>query len=208
MTATLLNTFDQLVIATHNAGKLREIAALLAPFGLRVTSAGEHNLPEPEETGATFAANAEIKAQATAEATGLPALADDSGLCVLALDGAPGVYSARWAGEAKDFAFAMERVKQELQARYVPQEQWQASFICNLCLCQPDEKGGFESYHFEGRVDGILRFPPRGEKGFGYDPIFVPEGETRSFAEMDGDEKQAVSHRARAFAKLVAFIQG
>lgn len=198
----LLSAGNQLVIATHNSGKVREIADLLAPFGLSVSSAAEHNLPEPEENGATFAANAEIKACAAASATGLPALADDSGLGVVALNGAPGIYSARWAGESKDFFAAMEKVRLELEAQKVPQQQWHAYFICDLCLCLPDGR----VQHFEGKINGMLRFPPRGDKGFGYDPIFVPEGETRSFAEMDNHEKKAMSHRARAFAKLVSAV--
>lgn len=198
----VLSTGSPLVIATHNSGKVREIADLLAPFGLRISSAAEHGLPEPEENGATFAANAEIKACAAASALGLPVLADDSGLGVVALDGAPGIYSARWAGVSKDFAAAMEKVRRELEMREVPQERWHAYFICDLCLCLPDGR----VQHFEGRIDGMLRFPPRGDKGFGYDPIFVPEGETRSFAEMDSHEKKTMSHRARAFAKLVAAV--
>ena len=198
----LLIPGSQLVIATHNSGKVREIADLLTPFGLSVSSAAEHNLPEPEENGATFAANAEIKACAAANATGLPALADDSGLGVVALNGEPGIYSARWAGKNKDFATAMEKVKCELEARHVPQNQWHAYFICDLCLCLPNG----HVQHFEGRVDGMLRFPPQGNQGFGYDPIFVPEGETRSFGEMSNDEKKTMSHRARAFAKLLAAV--
>lgn len=200
---TLLPEGGRLLIATHNAGKVREIGELLAPYSLTVTSAAEHNLPEPVEDGSTFAANAEIKARASTEATGLPALADDSGLGVVALDGAPGIYSARWAGASKDFGLAMEKVRQELEARNIPQDRWQAYFICDLCLCLPDGT----VHHFEGRVDGTLTFPPRGDKGFGYDPIFVPEGETRTFAEMPPAEKHAMSHRARAFAKLIDAVR-
>lgn len=200
----LLASGSRLILATHNAGKVREIGALLAPFGLSVSSASEHNLPEPEENGSTFAANAEIKARAAAQGTGLPTLADDSGLGVVALGGAPGIYSARWAGEHKDFTLAMDKVRAELEAKDIPQTDWQAYFICDLCLCLPDGS----VMHFEGRIDGTLQFPPRGDKGFGYDPIFVPEGETRSFAQMDAVEKHAISHRARAFAKLVAAVSG
>jgi len=200
---TLLPEGGHLLIATHNAGKVREIGELLAPYSLTVTSAAEHNLPEPVEDGSTFAANAEIKARASTEATGLPALADDSGLGVVALDGAPGIYSARWAGASKDFTLAMDKVKQELESRNIPQDRWQAYFICDLCLCLPDGT----VHHFEGRVDGMLTFPPRGDKGFGYDPIFVPEGENRTFAEMPPAEKHAMSHRARAFAKLIDAVR-
>lgn len=196
---SLLTSGAQLVIATHNAGKVREIAALLAPYGLHVTSAAEHALPEPVEDGASFAANAEIKARATAQATGLPALADDSGLGVAALDGAPGIHSARWGGPAKDFTLAMNKVRAELEARGIAATGAAAWFICDLCLCLPDGT----THHFEGRIDGTLCFPPRGGKGFGYDPIFVPEGRDLTFAEMDSAEKQAMSHRARAFALLV-----
>lgn len=202
MSTPLLPRGSALVIATHNTGKVREIAELLAPFDLRVSSAAEHHLPEPEEDGATFAANAEIKARAAAQATGLPALADDSGLGVEALDGAPGIYSARWAGPDKDFSLAMERVRQELEATGLPPQDWRGWFICDLCLCLPDGS----IHHFEGRVDGTLAFPPRGDKGFGYDPIFVPEGETRRFAEMPPQEKHAMSHRARAFTRFVAAV--
>lgn len=203
MSQPALTRGDKLIIATHNAGKVREIGELLAPYGLSVSSSGEHNLPEPVEDGDSFAANAEIKARATTQATGLPALADDSGLSVAALDGAPGIYSARWAGTHKDFAMAMNKIHQELLARNVPESNWQAWFICDLCLCLPDG----QVYHFEGRVDGTLRFPPTGENGFGYDPIFVPNGESRSFAEMANDEKKAMSHRAHAFAKFITAMQ-
>ncbi|MCH2548368.1 MAG: RdgB/HAM1 family non-canonical purine NTP pyrophosphatase [Alphaproteobacteria bacterium] len=196
---TLLSSNSPLVIATHNAGKVQEIAALLAPFKLQISSAAEHNLPEPEENGTSFAANSEIKARAAAIATNLPALADDSGLVVVALDGAPGIYSARWAGEAKDFTLAMAKVEQELAAQNVAPDAWNAYFICDLCLCMPDG----QIRHFEGRVDGMLQFPPRGNQGFGYDPIFLPESHPRTFGEMHAAEKQAISHRSRAFAKLV-----
>ncbi|MBM3617408.1 MAG: RdgB/HAM1 family non-canonical purine NTP pyrophosphatase [Alphaproteobacteria bacterium] len=195
----LLAKGSELVIASHNKGKVREIAELLAPFGFNVTSAAAYDLPEPEETGLTFAANAEIKALATSAATGKASLSDDSGLAVEGLDGAPGIYSARWAGESKDFGMAMERIRQELIAKGIPESDWRASFICALCLHVP----GQEPQHFEGRIDGLLTFPPRGEKGFGYDPIFIPEGHTRTFAEMDSTEKHAMSHRARAFKLFV-----
>ncbi len=186
----------RLVIASHNAGKLREIAELVAPFGVDAVTAGSLGLPEPEETGTTFKANAELKALAAAEGAGLPALADDSGLVVLALSDAPGLHSARWAGPERDFARAMACVEEELDGS----EDRSAFFLCALALAWPD--GHRES--FEGRVDGTLVWPPRGDRGFGYDPIFLPEGETLTFGEMEPARKHAMSHRARAFAKLVA----
>jgi XTP/dITP diphosphohydrolase len=185
----------RLVIASHNPGKVREIAELLAPHGAEVVSAATLGLAEPEETGATFAANAELKARAAAEASGLPSLADDSGLAVAALGGLPGIYSARWAGETKDFGIAMRRVNDELGAR-----DRAARFVCALALCWPD--GHCEI--FEGTVAGTLVWPPRGARGFGYDPIFVPAGGTDTFGEMDPAAKHAISHRADAFRKLVA----
>ena len=193
------------VIATHNAGKLREMRELLAPHGIEAVSAGDLGLPEPEETGDTFVANALIKARAAEAAANRPALADDSGLCVEGLDGAPGIYSARWAGEAKDFAAAMARVERELRARgAVP--PWRGYFVSALALAWPD--GHVET--FEDRVDGDLVFPPRGTAGFGYDPLFKPDGHTRTFGEMSAEEKhglpadgsRALSHRARAFQAL------
>ncbi len=186
----------RLVIASHNAGKLREIAELVAPFGVDAVSAGSLGLPEPEETGTTFKANAELKALAAAKGAGRPALADDSGLVVPALSGAPGIHSARWAGPERDFARAMARVEEELDGS----EDRSAYFLCALALAWPD--GHRES--FEGRVDGTLVWPPRGTCGFGYDPIFLPEGETLTFGEMEPARKHAMSHRARAFARLVA----
>jgi XTP/dITP diphosphohydrolase len=187
----------RLVVASHNAGKVREIRDLVGPHGLSVVSAGELGLPEPDETGDTFVANAELKAVASAQGSGLPALSDDSGLEVEALDGAPGIYSARWAGEAKDFAFAMRRVAEEVRGR----GSWgdpgpRANFTCALCLAWPD--GATEL--FEGKVYGHLVWPPRGAKGFGYDPMFVADGERLTFGEMEPDAKHAISHRARAFA--------
>jgi XTP/dITP diphosphohydrolase len=190
----------RLVVASHNAGKVREIRELVAPHGLAVVSAGELGLAEPEETGATFAANAELKAVAAARGSGLPALSDDSGLEVEALGGAPGIYSARWAGEAKDFAVAMRRVAEEVRGR----GGWgdldgpgpRANFTCALCLARPD--GATEL--FEGKVYGHLVWPPRGGRGFGYDPMFVADGQRLTFGEMEPDAKHAISHRARAFA--------
>ncbi len=187
-------TGGRLAIASHNAGKVREIAELLAPFGIEGVPAAELGLDEPEETGATFLANAELKAR-SALGAGLPALADDSGLAVTALDGAPGIYSARWAGPDRDFLRAMAAVHERLGGR--PRE---AAFVAALALAWPD--GHVES--FEGRVAGRLVWPPRGERGFGYDPIFVPEGHGETFGEMDPEAKARTSHRARAFEKLAA----
>ena len=186
----------RLVVASHNPGKVREILELVAPHGLSVVSAAELGLPEPEETGVTFAENAALKAVAAAGAASLPALADDSGLEVEALGGAPGIYSARWAGPTKDFSVAMRTVADELRGR----DAWtspgpSANFVAVLCLAWPSG----ETAIFEGRVDGHLVWPPRGTKGFGYDPMFVPEGHTLTFGEMEPDAKHALSHRARAF---------
>ncbi len=197
---------ERLVIATHNEGKLREISALLEPFGIACTGAAELDLPEPEETGVTFIDNAELKARTAADLSGLPALADDSGLCVEALGGMPGVFSARWA-EARegnrDFALAMERVWEQVEA-CGPQVSRDAHFVCALAIAWPND-GQTES--FEGRVDGQLVWPPRGDQGFGYDPMFLPEGHERTFGEMDPDAKHGISHRARAFRKLVAELE-
>ena len=191
----------RLVVASHNAGKVREIAALLAPLGVEAVSAGELGLPEPEETETTFAGNAALKARAAAAASGLPALSDDSGLEVFGLDGAPGVYSARWAGPGKDFSVAMQRVEEELTARGATDRG--ARFVCALALAQPD--GSVEV--FEGEARGRIVWPPRGGKGFGYDPMFEPEGRTRTFGEMTHDEKLPLTHRARAFEKLLAALK-
>ncbi|GBQ67827.1 deoxyribonucleotide triphosphate pyrophosphatase [Ameyamaea chiangmaiensis NBRC 103196] len=182
----------ELVLASHNRGKLAEFETLLAGSGVRVLGAASLALPEPDETADTFAGNAAIKALAAATATGKPALSDDSGFCVAALDGAPGVYSARWGGPGRDFAMAMERVHTEMDVA-ADRSAW---FSCVLCLAWPD--GHVDT--FEGRVDGQVVWPPRGEHGHGYDPIFVPAGDHRTFAEMDGTAKNAVSHRGRALA--------
>lgn len=190
----------RLVVASHNPGKLREIADLVGPYGLDVVSAGELNLPEPEETETTFAGNARLKAVAAAAGSGLPALSDDSGLEVAALEGQPGVYSARWAGSEKDFSAAMKRVADELDAAGAWQEPGpRANFTCALCLAWPDG----EAHIFEGKVFGRLVWPPRGTRGFGYDPMFLPDGEALTFGEMDPAKKHAISHRARAFALFV-----
>lgn len=190
-----------LVVASHNPGKVREIKELLAPLGIVTKGAAELGLPEPEETETTFAGNAVLKARAAANASGLTALADDSGLSVTALDGAPGIYSARWAGETKDFAFAMQRVERELKERGTT--DLSAKFVCALALAEP----GMEPEIFQGEVHGHLVFPPRGTKGFGYDPIFVADGMKETFGEIDPAQKHAMSHRARAFAKLVAALK-
>jgi XTP/dITP diphosphohydrolase len=189
----------RLVIASHNPGKVREIGELLAPFGAEVVSSAALGLAEPEETGATFAANAELKARAAAAASGLPALADDSGLAVDALGGDPGIYSARWAPD-KDFAAAMAKV----HAAMGESADRRARFVCALALAWPD--GHCDT--FEGVVEGDIVWPPRGERGFGYDPIFRPLGHAITFAEMDPAAKHAISHRADAFRKLVAACFG
>jgi XTP/dITP diphosphohydrolase len=187
----------QLVVASHNPGKVREIKALLGPHGIEAISAGSLGLPEPEETGVTFAANAEIKALASAKAGRHAALADDSGLCVEALDGAPGIYSARWAGPAKDFRIAMNRIHDELRHKGLSTSA--AKFVCALCVALPN--GEYQT--FEGEVRGHLTFPPRGERGFGYDPIFIADGMEQTFAEIDPAKKHAMSHRAKAFERLL-----
>jgi non-canonical purine NTP pyrophosphatase (RdgB/HAM1 family) len=191
------------VVASHNAGKVREVAELMAPYGLEAVSAGALGLPEPEETGASFIANAILKAEAAALASGLPAIADDSGLAVDALDGAPGILSARWAGPDKDFAMAMRNVEERLQGigATTPQQRT-AQFVCALAVAWPDH----ERAVFEGRVAGTLVWPPRGDRGFGYDPMFLPDGHDLTFGEMDPDAKHAISHRARAFRQLVEAV--
>ena len=195
-----------LIIATHNPGKLREIEELVAPFGIDVVSAGELGLPEPEETGASFAENAAIKARAAVEGSGHAALADDSGLAIEALGGRPGIHSARWAGPGKDFAAAMARAQRELvkASQETGTENRRAAFVCALCLAYPD---GREEV-FEGRIEGRLVWPPRGTRGFGYDPMFQAEGHEVTFGEMEPAEKHKISHRARAFAKLVRDVFG
>jgi XTP/dITP diphosphohydrolase len=207
----------RLVIATHNPGKLKEMRDLLAPYGIDAVSAGELGLDEPEETGTSFRDNARIKAMAAARASGLPAFADDSGLAVDALGGEPGIYSARWAGPGKDFGLAMRTVEEKLRARgaqlgkELAAEQRKAHFVSALCVAWPD--GHVEE--FEAKVAGTLVWPPRGEQGFGYDPMFLPDGHDRTFGEMDADEKhglpprgKGLSHRARAFVKLAAACLG
>jgi len=207
----------RLVIASHNQGKVREIAALLGRYGIEPVSAAELGLPEPDETGTNFLDNADLKARAAADLSGMVALADDSGLCVEALGNRPGIFSARWAvverghvpandepghlEGARDFGFAMRRIQAELEA-LGPGVSRNAHFVCALALVWPDG----QSEWFEGLVEGTLVWPPRGDKGFGYDPMFVPEGHDQTFGEMDPDEKHAISHRAAAFRKLVAAV--
>ncbi len=197
-----MQTLTKIVVASHNQGKVREIRALLEPLGVTTISAADLNLPEPEETETTFAGNARLKAVAAAKASGLPALSDDSGLAVDALGGDPGIYAARWAaipkveGGGRDFDMAMWRVHSEMEKAGGPKT---ARFICALCLAFPD--GGTEVY--EGKVEGEIIWPPRGDKGFGYDPVFQAIGDQKTFAEIDPAEKHAKSHRADAFAKFL-----
>lgn len=186
---------DHLVVATHNKGKFTEIADLLSSYVDKFSSASDFDLAEPEETGETFEENARLKAMAAAKETGLPALADDSGLCVDRLHGAPGVYSARWAGPDRDFRLAMEKVNDLLE----DSENRAAAFHCVMALAFPEG----EIKTFEGKIDGNLSWPPRGKKGFGYDPMFVPNGENETFGEMPPEKKRSMSHRTRAFQKLV-----
>lgn len=196
---------DKLVIATHNPGKLREISALMQPFGIECIAASDLDIPEPEETGVTFADNADLKARFSADLSGLPALADDSGLCVDALQGRPGIFSARWAEDEdgnRDWMRAMSRVWNEVEASG-PDASHDAHFACSLAIAWPND-GQCET--FDGRVDGTLVWPPRGDRGFGYDPMFVAAGRTETFGEMDQDEKHRISHRADAFRKLVAAL--
>ncbi|WP_112382088.1 RdgB/HAM1 family non-canonical purine NTP pyrophosphatase [Sphingomonas carotinifaciens] len=193
-------TPGKLVIASHNQGKVAEIRELLAPYGVEPVSAGDLDLPEPEETGTTFVANAELKALAAADLSGLPALADDSGLCVEALGGDPGIFSARWGGPQKDFDMAMRLVEDRLGE--TPDAPRDAHFVCALALAWPD--GHVE--WFEGRVDGTLVWPPRGTQGHGYDPMFRPNGYDTTFAEMDSDTKSGISHRGDAFRQLVKAV--
>jgi len=191
---------DKLVIASHNAGKLREIAELLTPFGVSVSSAADHGLDEPEETESTFAGNARIKAHHAAKGSGLPALSDDSGISVEALDDAPGVYTADWAETetGRDFVMAMTKVWNLLEEKGAPVPR-KAAFNCTLCLAWPD---GHDEV-FEGRVEGQVVWPMRGDRGFGFDPVFLPNGESETFGEMDPEKKNAMSHRNDAFEKLV-----
>lgn len=189
-----------LIVASHNPGKVREISELLAPFPFDVKGAAELCLPEPEETGATFAENAAIKAEAATAATGHTALADDSGLVVKALGGEPGIYSARWAGSEKDFSQAMARVERALREANASDRS--AKFVCALALAEP----GHDTQIFEGEVNGALVFPPRGGRGFGYDPIFIAQGMKETFGEIEPSLKHSISHRARAFAKLARYL--
>jgi XTP/dITP diphosphohydrolase len=195
-------TAPRWVIASHNPGKIREIGDLLAPRGIAAAGAGELGVPEPEETEDSFSGNALLKARACAAATGEVSLADDSGLAVTALGGAPGIYSARWAGEPRDFGRAMQKVHDELQARGAQDRS--ARFVCALALAHPD---GAEAV-FEGTAEGVIVWPPRGDRGFGYDPVFQPLGRTETFAQIDPEQKHAMSHRADAFGKLIRAVFG
>ena len=197
---------NKLIIASHNHGKVTEIRDLLDPLGLELISAASLNLPEPEETANTFSGNARLKAEAATLATGFPAFADDSGLSVDALDGEPGIYSARWAGEDKDFAMAMKKVNAalcEVDANLKIEASRSASFFCALALSWPDNKTEI----FEGSINGTLCWPPRGGNGFGYDPIFIPTGYDETFGELDQKLKHSISHRAKAFAKFLSYVQ-
>ena len=197
---------DKLVIATHNPGKLREIAELMEPLGIACVGAAELGLPEPEEIGNTFVDNADLKAREAADLSGIPALADDSGLCVDALHGAPGIFSARWAEDEqgnRDWTRAMEKIWREVEAAG-PDAGHDAHFACALAIAWPNDG---QAENFEGRVDGTLTWPPRGDKGFGYDPIFVPAGHEKTFGEMDPAQKHQMSHRADAFRKLVKALK-
>jgi XTP/dITP diphosphohydrolase len=201
----MLSPGTKLVLASHNPGKLYEIRNLLAPYGIDVVSATELDLPEPEETEPTFAGNARLKSLAAAKGSGLPALSDDSGLEVEALGGAPGIYSSRWAGPEKDFAIAMRKVEAALvDAKATTPERRRANFTAVLSLAWPDGV----SAEFEGKVLGSLVWPPRGTRGFGYDPIFLPDGYTETFGEMAPEAKHAISHRAMAFRKFVEVCLG
>ncbi len=197
---------NKLIIASHNQGKVTEIRDLLEPLGLELISAASLNLPEPEETANTFSGNARLKAEAATLATGFPAFADDSGLSVDALDGEPGIYSARWAGEDKDFAMAMKKVNAalcEVDVNLKIKASRSASFFCALALSWPDNKTEI----FEGSINGTLCWPPRGGNGFGYDPIFIPTGYHETFGEFDQKLKHSISHRAKAFAKFLSYVQ-
>ena len=197
----------KLVIATHNPGKLREIRDLMEPLGITCVGAAELGLPEPEEIGNTFVDNADLKAREAADLSGLPALSDDSGLCVDALHGAPGIFSARWAEDEqgnRDWMRAMEKVWREVEAAG-PDAGHDAHFACALAIAWPNDG---QAENFEGRVDGTLTWPPRGDRGFGYDPIFVPAGHEETFGEMDPTQKHEMSHRADAFRKLVKALRG
>ena len=197
---------NKLIIASHNQGKVTEIRDLLEPLDLELISAASLNLPEPEETACTFAGNARLKAEAATRATGFPAFADDSGLSVDALDGEPGIYSARWAGEGKDFSMAMEKINaalSEVDSKLEIKASRSASFFCALALSWPDNKAEI----FEGSINGTLCWPPRGGNGFGYDPIFIPTGYDETFGELDQKLKHSISHRAKAFAKFLSYVQ-
>ena len=198
----MLFSGQKLLIASHNEGKVAEIREMITPLGIKVISAAEAHINEPEETGDSFLANAELKARHCAQTSNLASLADDSGLVIPKLNGAPGIYSARWAGPGKDFSVAFNRIESEFATLGKSANGADAYFISVLCLCMPDGK----IQHFEGRIDGILTFPPRGSSGFGYDPIFIPEHHAQTFSEMDAVAKNQISHRFRAFSKFIDFL--
>ena len=203
-TITSLFSDSPLVIASHNKGKVKEIGELISKLNIRVISATEANIDEPEETGDSFAENATLKSEYSAQKTGLPALSDDSGLVVPAIGGAPGIYSARWAGPDKNFTMAFDRIQKELDD--LPPH---AYFVCVLSLSIPTtfSKELAGNHIFEGRIDGSLVFPPKGDKGFGYDPIFIPEGHSETFAQLEPEYKNSISHRSRAFSKFLQFLR-
>lgn len=198
-----IKPLSELVIASHNVGKVREIGELIAPIGIEIISAAELNLPEPEENGDTFEANAALKAESAAIISGKPSLADDSGLAIPALNDAPGIYSARWAGPDKDFAMAMERIKQEVEATGRDAQGAAAYFVCVLALAAPGE----ETLFFRGEAHGTLTFPPQGKEGFGYDPIFVPNDQNMTFGQMSPEDKHTISHRANAFVLFLDYLK-
>jgi XTP/dITP diphosphohydrolase len=200
---------QKVVVASHNPGKVREIDALLKPYGLEAISAGQLDLPEPDETETMFSGNARLKARAAADASRLPAIADDSGLCVDALDGAPGIFTARWTGPTKQDRVGMERIEHELQMRgAVTPDRRRGHFVCALCVSWPKDDPNFPGHDaiFEGRAFGTLVWPPRGTRGFGYDPMFLAHGMTGTYGEIEPDLKHHVSHRAEAFRKLEAAL--
>ena len=201
-----INPSNKLIIASHNQGKIKEIRDLLGPLGLELVSAANLGLPEPEETASTFSGNARLKAEAATLSTGLPAFADDSGLVVDALNGKPGIFSARWAGDNKDFAMAMAKINSALckmDLEHKVHASRSASFFCALALAWPDNTTEI----FEGSISGALCWPPRGGNGFGYDPMFIPSGYDETFGEFDPKVKHSISHRAEAFAKFLSYVQ-
>jgi XTP/dITP diphosphohydrolase len=218
VTSSNISNMKKIVIASHNQGKIVEIQHLLAPLGIEVLSSNDFNIPEPEETGATFIENAYIKSLAFANATGLPSLSDDSGLMVDILGGRPGIHSARYAENPatgkRDFDYGMKKLEAEVEAQLKKQglpaelkNQSSAHFICALSLCLPHENGEYKHYEFEGKISGDLTFSPRGKNGFGYDACFTPQGYNQTFGEMQPEFKHSISHRAIAFKKFLEFLR-